>query len=103
MGSAPKYDGNPCVSCGETLRYVSNKSCVRCQIEKAKERQKRRTAKAQAYKKTVQTARRCKRCGILLEHVATLDCGKLCGDCSGKVQRFRDVAPVTPLDKVGLW
>jgi hypothetical protein len=36
--------------------------------------------------------RRCHKCGILLEHPATVDCGDKCGRCAGEVPR--DLAEV---------
>lgn len=42
MKGKHKYDGNPCVRCGTTEKFVDNCVCVECNRIKARERARRK-------------------------------------------------------------
>ena len=42
MKGKHKYDGNPCVRCGTTEKFVDNCVCVECNRNKARERARRK-------------------------------------------------------------
>ena len=35
MARGDKYEGNPCIKCGKTLRYVYQRECVACANKRA--------------------------------------------------------------------